>query len=230
MNELAGRLAEVQQRIADAARRSGRVPEAVRLIAASKRQPAEAVRQLAELGVKDFAESQMQEAMEKIPQIQPAVVQWHFIGHLQSNKTRHVPDYFDWVHSVDSLKLARRISSAADDSGRCVNLLLQVNVANDPDKHGVPPDKLPQLVEAILGEDLKNISLRGLMTIGFREAGETGTRAGFATLRKLLDEVRLRFGDTFTELSMGMSGDYIAAIEEGATMVRVGSALFGARV
>lgn len=229
MTAIAERLADVQQRMADAAARAGRSPAGVRLIAASKRQAAAAIAQLADLGVRDFGESQLQDAVEKIPQFAAADLDWHFIGHLQSNKTRHIPAYFNWVHSVDSLKLARRISEAAVAAGRPVKLLLQVNVAGDPAKHGILPDELFSLTESILKADLAGIELRGLMTIGFRAVSEDETRAGFARLRTLLEAVRERFGGGFSELSMGMSGDYGVAIEEGATMVRVGTALFGPR-
>ena len=229
MNELEERLAVIRTNIDEAARRSGRTTADVRLVAASKRQSATDVQRLADLGVADFAESQMQEALDKIPQVDRPGLCWHFIGHLQSNKTRYIPDFFDWVHSVDSLRLARRIATAAAGRERPVKLLLQVNVARDPAKHGVLPEALFPLIDAILAAELDAISLHGLMTIGLRGVDADETRAGFAALRRLLEDARLRFGDTFKELSMGMSGDYAAAIEEGASMVRVGSALFGER-
>lgn len=229
MSNPAARLDDIRGRIAAAAARAGRAPNEVRLIAVSKRHRPEAVQALAELGVRDFGESQIQEAMDKIPAVARPDLSWHFIGHLQSNKTRHVPQVFDWVHSLDSLKLARRINEAATVSAATVQLLIQVNVARDPAKHGVEPQALFALVDSILAARLENVRLRGLMTIGLRSADEPQTRAGFSALRELLAGCETRFGEQFSELSMGMSGDYEWAIEEGATQVRVGTALFGER-
>ncbi|MCO6411122.1 MAG: YggS family pyridoxal phosphate-dependent enzyme [Thiogranum sp.] len=229
MHAAADRLAEVRERIEQAARRSGRAADDVRLIAVSKTKPLQAVQALAELGQKDFGESQINEALTKIPALAGGGLEWHFIGHLQSNKTRYIPGNFQWVHSIDSLRLARRVAEAAQQAGVEINLLLQVNVAADPAKHGVASGELLSLVDELLGEQLAGIRLRGLMTIGRLDAGERETRAAFAQLRGLLEQCRQRFGPAFAELSMGMSGDYELAIEEGATMVRVGSALFGER-
>lgn len=222
-------IAEVRQRIAEAAQRVGRDADEVRLIAVSKRQPVEAIEALIASGQRDFGENQMQEAIEKIDRLKDKPVEWHFIGHLQSNKTRHVGGNFNWVHTVDSEKLARRIASSASEAGRSVNLLLQVNVTGDPAKHGIREDALFPLIESLLENPLDGIQLRGLMTIGYRDVPELETRRSFARLRVLLETCRTRYGEKFSELSMGMSGDYPLAIEEGATMVRVGSALFGAR-
>jgi len=219
----------VRQRIADAARCAGRQADDVRLIAVSKRQPLEAVETLIACGQKDFGENQMQEALGKIEPLKDTPLEWHFIGHLQSNKTRHVGGNFRWVHTVDSAKLARRIAASASEAGCPVNLLLQVNVSGDPAKHGIAEEALFPLVDTLLEASLEGIRLRGLMTIGYRDVGESETRRSFARLRELLVQCRSRYGDDFSELSMGMSGDYPLAIEEGATMVRVGSALFGPR-
>jgi PLP dependent protein len=225
----AQRLEAVRDSIAMAAAKAGRVPEAVRLIAVSKRHPAESIKTMVNLGVRDFGESQVQEAQQKIPGFSGLALDWHLIGHLQSNKTREVPGLFSHVHSIDSLKLIRRIAAAASDIERPVRLLLQVNIAADPAKHGLRPGEVVPLIDAALSEELTGVELCGLMTIAFRDAGEADTRRGFADLRALLETCRARFGETFSELSMGMSGDYTLAIEEGATMVRVGSALFGER-
>jgi len=222
-------IAEVRQRIAEAAQRAGRSADDVRLIAVSKQQPVEAIQALIACGQKDFGENQMQEAIDKIDQLQGQPLEWHFIGHLQSNKTRHVGGNFNWVHTVDNEKLARRIASSAAEAGRTVRLLLQVNVTGDPAKHGIAEDALHPLINILLEESLQSVELRGLMTIGYRDAAESETRRSFARLRELLEICRTRYGDNFSELSMGMSGDYPLAIEEGATMVRVGSALFGPR-
>jgi hypothetical protein len=229
MNPANERLQAIRQRLAEAARRAGREPAEVRLIAVSKKQPVAAIQALAELGVRDFGESQVQEALGKIEHFEGRGLNWHLIGHLQSNKTRHVPGHFHWVHSVDSARLARRLSEAAGAGGPPLKLLLQVNVAGDPAKHGLLPADLYATVDELLGQQLHGVEVCGLMTIGYLEAGESRARASFAALRRLLEGCRQRFGDSFHELSMGMSGDFETAIEEGATMVRVGTALFGAR-
>ncbi len=229
MSLAAERLEAVRATITGAAGKAGRDPAAVRLIAVSKRHSAESVRAMVDLGVSDFGESQVQEAQSKIPGFSDYPLNWHLVGHLQSNKTRDVPGLFDYVHSIDSLKLVRRIAESATRQERLVRLLLQVNIAGDPAKHGLQRDEVLPLIDAALSEDLNGVELCGLMTIGYRDADETETRRGFAALRELLETCRGRFGDAFSELSMGMSGDYALAIEEGATMVRVGSALFGAR-
>ncbi|UCE77767.1 MAG: YggS family pyridoxal phosphate-dependent enzyme [Gammaproteobacteria bacterium] len=229
MSSPAEKLAEVRERIAEAARKSGRVPDAVRLIAVSKTKPVEAIEALADLGQRDFGENQMQEALEKIERLRGRGLEWHFIGHLQSNKTRFIGGHFSWVHSVDSERLAGRIAAAVRDGEPAVRLLVQVNVFRDPAKHGVASEELFALLDAILARDLPGIRLCGLMTIGRLGGSEADTRRGFARARRLLEDCRQRFGEGFKELSMGMSGDYPLAIEEGATMVRVGTALFGSR-
>lgn len=229
MKPAAQRLEEVRETIAAAAHKAGRTPESVRLIAVSKRHSAASIQAMVDLGVRDFGESQVQEAQQKIPGFSGLPLDWHLIGHLQSNKTREVPGLFSYVHSIDSLKLVRRIAAAAENTERPVRLLLQVNVARDPAKHGLSPSAVLPLIDTALNESLAGVELCGLMTIGFRGASEAETRRGFADLRTLLESCRSQFGDTFAELSMGMSGDYALAIEEGATMVRVGSALFGER-
>ena len=222
-------LEDIRTRIAAAAARAGRSPEEVRLIAVSKRQPLAAIEALAEAGQRDFGESQVQEALDKLPQLAGRGLCWHFIGHLQSNKTRFIPGNFQWVHSIDSEKMVRRIATAASEAGETVSLLLQVNVAADPAKFGIQPAALPTLVERLLEADYAGVRLRGLMTIGRRAADAGETRRSFAELRELLQQCRERFGKDFSELSMGMSGDFELAVEEGATMVRVGTALFGER-
>jgi pyridoxal phosphate enzyme (YggS family) len=225
----ADRLAEVRERIATAALRSGRAPEAVRLIAVSKTKPVADIETLARLGQRDFGENQMQEALEKIGRLRGRGLEWHFIGHLQSNKTRFVPGHFGWVHSLDSERLATRLSAAAEEAGSEVRLLVQVNAFRDPAKHGVMSEDLFDFVDAILARGLPGIRLRGLMTIGRLGLDAGQTRLGFVRTRELLEGCRARFGADFSELSMGMSADYELAVEEGATMVRVGSALFGSR-
>jgi len=222
-------IGEVRQRIAEAAQRSGRSADDVRLVAVSKRQSVAAIESLIAHGQRDFGENQMQEAIDKIGHLQGRSVDWHFIGHLQSNKTRHVAGNFGWVHTIDSAKLARRIAASAEEAGQTVNLLLQVNVSCDPAKHGIEQNDLFPLIDNLLEERLEAIRLCGLMTIGQRSANETETRVTFTGLRVLLEQCRQRFGESFSELSMGMSGDFELAVEEGATLLRIGTVLFGNR-
>ncbi|VAW73165.1 UPF0001 protein YggS [hydrothermal vent metagenome] len=229
MSPVAQRLEAVRDRIATAAQRSGRDPKEVKLIAVSKRQSAEAIRELVDLGVQDFAESQIQEAQQKTAVFSNLPLNWHFVGHLQSNKTRHIAGQFACIHSIDSLKLIRRIAESTIDLEQPVRLLLQVNIADDPNKHGMQREEVLPLIDTVLSEAPKGVKLCGLMTIGFRDADETDVRRGFSDLRDLLEICQNRFGKTLCELSMGMSGDYVTAVEEGATMVRVGNILFGER-
>jgi len=223
------RLDAIRQRIGAAARRAGREPNDIRLIAVSKTRSAAEISALADLGVSDFGESQVQEAQDKIVPLHRADLCWHFIGHLQTNKARAMAGRFRWVHTVDSVRLAHRISAATQSGQPAVRILLQVNVARDPAKFGLAPDALYATVDELLRLRLPGIELCGLMTIGFRDAGTAGNRAAFADLREWLHRCRARFGDRMRELSMGMSGDFETAIEEGATLVRLGTALFGPR-
>lgn len=222
------KLEVIQQRIADAAQRSGRDPNAVRLIAVSKKQSLAAIQQLAEQGQIDFGESVIQEAQKKIPK-HPQLT-WHCIGHIQSNKTRFIPGLFDWVHSIDNEKLVDRLAESAAQEKKQLKILLQVNIARDPDKFGFEPEKLNGIIESILSKQHSHIELKGLMTIGRAHVPDDETRRIFAALKMLSDDLSNRFGqDHFSEISMGMSRDFDMAIEEGATMVRVGTALFGER-
>lgn len=223
-----GSYERIKERIAQAARRAGRAPGSVRLIAVSKTQPVSAIERLAALGQTEFGESRMQEAETKI--LAHPELCWHCIGHVQSNKTRLAGQLFEWVHTIDSVKVFRRIGAAAEEAGREVQALLQVNVARDPAKQGVDPDALFGLLNELFASKIAGIRLRGLMTIGALEQTDDETRRVFAQLRTLADACAERFGsEAFEHLSMGMSGDFEIAIEQGATMVRVGTALFGER-
>lgn len=229
-SSITSNLATLRARIAEFARAAGREPHTVRLIAVSKTHPIESLRAAMEAGQRDFGENTVQEALPKIATLSANDVEWHFIGHLQTNKAKFIPDSFAWVHSLDSAKLAARLSRVAQERGARLNALIEVNVMRDPAKHGVGPEALPALLEQLLQDELAGIDLRGLMTIGPYDASESETRHCFARLRALRDENRERFGlPAFTELSMGMSGDYAQAIAEGATMVRLGTAIFGER-
>lgn len=229
-NDVATNLGHVRETIARAAREAGRAPEAVTLIAVSKTQPWERVAQAIAAGQRHFGENTVQDAAAKLDRCTAPDVVWHFIGHLQSNKAKHVPGRFAWLHSLDSLALAQRLDRIAGTRGAQLNVLIEVNVSDDPRKHGVAPEALAPLVEALLHADLARLRLRGLMTIGPQTDDEKQLRAAFARLRSMRDACAERFGlRDFSELSMGMSGDVRAAVLEGATLVRVGTAIFGAR-
>jgi pyridoxal phosphate enzyme (YggS family) len=234
-SDMTSRLAAIREQIGEAARRAGRDGGEIRLIAVSKAHPAEAVMAAIHSGQIIFGENRVQEALDKqaalhaLPETVPPL-EWHLVGHLQSNKARFVPAAFQWVHTVDRLDLARRLNDAAQAAGTVCSALIQVNVSDDPNKHGIAPAGLVPLVDTMLEADFAALSLRGLMTIGRLNAGEVATRRAFAQLCALRDSLRERSGlPGFGELSMGMSGDFAWAIAEGATMVRVGSALFGRR-
>lgn len=223
-------LERLRAAIAEAALRAGRRPEDVKLVAVSKTQPAEAVAAAIAAGQRVFGENTVQDALSKIPHFAGQGLEWHFIGHLQSNKARFIPGNFAWVHSLASVKLAQRLARLVQEQNTTINALIEVNITRDPAKHGIAPEDITPLLEQLLKANLGGIHLCGLMAIGPHPATESERRAGFAALRNLRDESTQRFAlPGFTELSMGMSGDFIEAILEGSTMVRVGTALFGER-
>lgn len=229
-SSIAANLAALKTRIAELATAAGRKPEAVRLIAVSKTHPRDAIEAAVAAGQREFGENTVQDALSKIPHFAGRGLIWHFIGHLQSNKAKFIPGNFEWLHSLDSVALAQRLSRAAVERGVSVKSLIEVNITRDPAKHGLDPDSVFPLIEELLGQSLPGVGLRGLMCIGPHPATETEIRAAFANLRKLRDTCQSRFGlPAFTELSMGMSGDYAEAIQEGSTMVRIGTAVFGER-
>lgn len=223
-------LQTVRVAIEAAARRAGRDARAIRLVAVSKTQSPEAVAAAAEAGQTDFGENIVQEALPKIEQLSPYRLNWHFIGSLQTNKAKFIPGHFVCLHSLDRLPLAQKLADACTRAGTGIDALLQVNVSREPTKHGVSPEDLYALVEQILVARFASVRLRGLMTIAPYEAREAVLRECFARLRSLRDGCTERFGlADFTELSMGMSADFEAAIAEGATLVRIGTAIFGPR-
>lgn len=224
--EAATRLAAVRARIAAAAQRYGRDPANVQLIAVSKTQPAARVAQLAELGQRDFGENYLQEALTKIAALRDRALVWHFIGQLQSNKTRAVAEHFDWVHTVDRAKLADRLAAQRPAHAAPLAVCVQVHLGDETSKGGVAPERLPELLAHVAA--LPRLRLRGLMAIPPEESDHDAQRAWFARLRALFDAARRQHPQLDT-LSMGMSGDLEAAIAEGATAVRIGTALFGAR-
>ncbi len=231
MTELADNYKRVIDLIAASAEKTGRSPEQIRLIAVSKTRSLEEVKSLLSLGQQAFAENTIQDAMTKIPALSSTPAQWHFIGHLQSKKAKFIPGYFQWVHSIDSMKLAEKLSRAMQQYSvtAVLNGLIQVNVSREVSKSGVLTDELAGFIEQLLQANLPGIHWRGLMTIGVN-GDETRTRHAFIQLRQLQQKCRAEFNlKTFDQLSMGMSHDYRIAIEEGATMVRVGTAIFGLR-
>ena len=216
----------IRNRMAGAAQRTGRSVDDVRLIAISKTHPAESIRAAHAAGLDTFGESRVQEARAKIPDL-PSALHWHFVGHLQKNKVRHALPLFDLFHSVDSLGLASDINRIADEDGVHPRVLLEVNVSGEGSKFGFSPDKLRGELESLLA--LPRLTIEGLMTIPPLASDPEGSRRFFAQLRTLRDELEREFAVRLPELSMGMTNDFEIAIEEGATMVRVGTAIFGDR-
>ena len=223
------RLAEIRARIADAAGRAGRSPDDVRLIAVSKTHPIDAVRAAAEVGQRDFGENKVQEALQKIAQSTDNRLKWHLIGHLQSNKARKAAGAANAIHAIDSVELLQRIDQAAADAGRTVEVLIQVDLALEDTKFGAPVTAVATIVQA--AANCTAARLAGLMLLPPIAENPEDARPWFARLRALRDEL-LESGvaaERLRELSMGMSHDFEVAVEEGATMVRVGTAIFGER-
>lgn len=223
MSTIAENIAKVGARIREAAQASGRDCATIGLLAVSKTKPAVAVRQAHAAGLRDFGENYLQEALEKQTELADLPLIWHFIGPIQSNKTRAIAEHFAWVHSVDRLKIAERLSAQRPAALPALNVCLQVNVSGEASKSGCSPQDLPALAQAV--SRLPNLELRGLMAIPEPTDDPAAQHAAFARLRELRDSLGLGL-DT---LSMGMSHDLEAAIAEGATWVRIGTALFGAR-
>ena len=219
-------LRAVRERMARAAAAAGRSAESVTLLAVGKAQPLELLAAAADCGVGDFGESYLQEALQKIAALQERALTWHFIGRIQANKTRPIAESFAWVHAVDRLKIAERLAAQRPFHAPPLNVCLQVNVAAEATKGGVTPAELPALAAAVA--QLPRLALRGLMCIPPEEIEPARQRAWFARLRVLKDELN-RTGLSLDTLSMGMSADFEAAIQEGATIVRLGTILFGAR-
>ncbi|MCW8195461.1 YggS family pyridoxal phosphate-dependent enzyme [Proteobacteria bacterium 005FR1] len=228
MNNLPENLASIRARIDAAARAAGRSPDEVTLIGVSKRQPAEAIRTLFAAGQRAFGENYLQEALDKQTALADLPIEWHFIGPIQSNKTRSIAESFDWVHSVDRLKIAQRLSEQRPTDRAPLNVCLQVNIDAEASKSGVDPDTLEALASQVA--DLPRLALRGLMAIPAPRADYADQLAAFSQLQRLIERLRAKRGlQSLDTLSMGMSGDLEAAIAAGATMVRIGTDLFGAR-
>ena len=226
MGTIAENLERVRTRIADAAAKSGRSVDDVDLVAISKTHDAEKVREAIEAGQQLFGESKVQEARAKIPDL-PSSTRWHFVGHLQKNKIRHALPLFELIHSVDSLALAQETNRIAEEEGLHPRVLLEVNVAGEGSKFGLAPEKLRAEMESLLA--LPRLSILGLMCVPpIAEEAEI-SRKYFVKLRELRDRVQGEFHVDLAQLSMGMTQDYAVAVEEGATLVRVGTAIFGER-
>ncbi len=224
--DIAHNLEQVRSQISEAAKKSGRSPDEIQLIAVSKTHEAEKVRAAFDAGQEIFGESRVQEARAKIPLL-PSAVRWHFIGRLQKNKVRHALPLFELFHSIDSLALAENMNRIAEDTGLHPRVLLEVNVAGEGSKIGFTPDLLRSQFEQI--DSLGRITVEGLMAIPPLAAEAVASRKFFAALREVRDDLTQRFGVQFPHLSMGMSHDFAIAVEEGATLVRVGTAIFGPR-
>jgi len=226
---LKDRLERVHERIKKAADDCNRPVDSIRLIAVSKTMPAEIVKEAIEAGVTDLGENYIQEAREKINTLATAPVNWHYIGHLQSNKAKYAVRLFDLIHSVDSLKLAQELNKYAQKNDKIQSILVQVNVAKEESKSGVFVENTFELLKNI--SQLANISVKGFMTMPPYFNAPEKVRPFFAALRELRDRIRAQHipNIAMDELSMGMTGDFEAAIQEGATMVRIGTAIFGER-
>ena len=225
MSDIADNLRKTLTRIAVAARSAGRLPREINLLAVSKTFGVEQIKSAANAGQRHFGENYLQEAQGKIAAL-PKLC-WHFTGTVQSNKTKQLAEHFDWIHTLASEKAARRLNDARQP-GRPLNVFVQVNISGETSKSGVAPEKLDAIVRACL--PLEQINLVGLMAIPAPTTNMMQQRQVFEELRKMRDEIQVRHGlEGFTELSMGMSRDFEAAIQEGATWIRIGEGIFGAR-
>src|SRR5437867_2484248 len=226
MTSVAENLERVREQIARAAAKSGRSVDDVELVAITKTHPAEKVREAIEAGQTLFGESRIQEARGKIPEL-PSNIRWHFVGHLQKNKVRHALPLFEIIHSVDSLALAEDINRIAQEEGLHPRVLLEVNVGGEGSKFGFAPEKLRAELESLLA--LPRLSILGLMCIPPIAEEAEASRKYFVQLRELRDRLQTEFHVDLAQLSMGMTQDFAIAVEEGATLVRVGTAIFGER-
>jgi hypothetical protein len=224
--DLSANLETVRQRIAAACDRARRDPASVTLVAVSKGQPPAVVRAAADLGLVLFGENKVQEAKAKIAMC-PGRLRWHLIGHLQTNKARDAVHFFEVIHSVDSLRLAEEIQRQADKAAKQVSVLIEVNVAGEASKYGYQPEAL--LAELPALNALPRLEIHGLMTMAPWSPEPEKARPHFRRLREIKVECEQRLGAPLAHLSMGMTGDFEVAIEEGATLVRIGTALFGER-
>lgn len=227
-------LQRIDLEIKDAARKAGRQASDVMLVAVSKKKPPSAVREALGFGQQVFGENYVQEATEKIESLQDmhGCISWHFIGHLQRNKAKRAVELFDFLEAVDSLKLLGAISRHASESGKIMPILLQVNIAGEETKAGIAPGGICEFIDRMLKARLTGVDMQGLMVLPPWSSDPQDSRQWFAGARRLLETLRERYGGDLNlkHLSMGMSGDFRVAVEEGSTIVRIGTALFGARI
>lgn len=220
------RAATIFRKMSHAAMRAGRNPESIKLIAVTKTVDIETIKEAIDAGLRVFGENRVQEALRKVRSEELGVraekIEWHLIGHLQKNKAKYAVQLFDLIHTVDSIELAEQLNKQAEKIGKVQRILVQVKLSEEETKHGVPEEELMPLLKKISG--LKNLKLEGLMTIPPYFENSEEARPYFRKLREIRDAINLSF-----ELSMGMSNDFEVAIEEGATMVRIGTAIFGMR-
>ena len=230
MSTIADNLERIRSELNEAAIAAGREPASVQLLAVSKTKPATMVAEAMDAGQLHFGENTIQDALTKIPLLIDRKPVWHFIGHLQTNKAKFIPGQFKWLHTLHSLELANKLSSRLDAADKNLNTLIQVNITHDLRKHGLQPDAVDAFMDQLLASNPAGLQLRGLMTIGLQTTDRAELRKGFSDLRELKDKLARRYDlPDFDQLSMGMSGDYHEAIAEGATWVRIGSAIFGSR-
>jgi PLP dependent protein len=226
MLSIAENLERVREQIGKAAAKSGRAMDEIELVAISKTHDAEKVREAYEAGQHLFGESRVQEARVKIPEL-PSAIRWHFVGHLQKNKIRHALPLFEMIHSIDSVALAQDVNRVAEEEGLHPRVLLEVNLAGEGSKFGFHPNKLREEMESLLA--LPRLAIEGLMCIPPLATEADVSRKYFVQLRELRNAVEKDVRVKLPELSMGMTSDYQVAVEEGATLVRVGTAIFGER-
>ncbi len=229
MSVLEANLAHIRRSMEEACRRSGRDIRSVRLIAVTKQVPVEKIREAAAVGLRTFGENYVQEGTRKIEALSDLSLEWHFIGHLQTNKVKPALQHFDWIQTVDRLSLARELDKRAGTVGKRVPVLLQVHLGDEETKGGVDPDDLESLFKSV--QAMEWLDVRGLMAVPPYFEDPEAVRPFFRTLRQWLERLRQEAlnPERLTELSMGMSHDFPVAVEEGATLIRVGTALFGPR-
>lgn len=231
MSEISEHLISLDTHLQSLCEEVGRDRSEVKLIAVSKTRNLQEVEQAIDAGQLCFGENTVQDALSKIPHFNQQALEWHFIGHLQSKKSRSVVQYFQWLHTLDSLKLAQKISNAVErESVPSMNCLIQLNLSEEDSKSGLKKNEIYSFVDELLHQDLPGLNLRGLMTMGVQN-NEVQTAKVFEELRTIGEQLRKHFSlSTFDQLSMGMSNDYAIAVREGATMIRVGTTIFGKRI
>jgi pyridoxal phosphate enzyme (YggS family) len=226
MPDLTTNYNQILQKITNAAQHANRPPSEIQLIAATKTIPIQQLKETHQLGLKTFGENRIQELKHKAPQLPPDI-QWHFIGPLQTNKVRDAIKYTTLIHSLDRIELANEIEKRAAAISKIQKVLLEINIAAESSKHGCPPNQAIDLIRHI--NQMKHLEIHGLMTVAPYHQNPERTRPYFTQMRQLRDQIQQQTGYILPELSMGMSHDYEIAIQEGATMIRIGTALFGTR-